>query len=179
MLGSVGCAFADTDGAASEPTLAQITLQSHAMTASASIEFSKISVDFDGIIDSIEIQHSSSVTQTKDGIGGSKGIQNVVLEDVSNDYQMSRGSKLKGVADIRVEPREIKVFNVEITPQEAGEIIEKSTTLVLKQDEVEVQIFGRIDIENRPASFWWSVGNQSGSSVRNPRPTLISRRVNM
>ena len=162
MLGSISCLFEDTEGDASEPILAQITICSQAHKSSAPVTFSTISIEFDGVIDSIEIQHEQSDAESADIQRKAQTIQEVPLTDASQDRQMSRGSVLIGSANLQLAPEQMRVIDLEITPRESGDISFKSATMVLEESALEVRCTSKKNVAKSPPVWWAENAEKTG-----------------
>lgn len=155
-------AFAKSASHAGEPLDGQICLRSHLQSSAAPISLTAVKVDFEGSLRPLlilaEVDGNTSDEQPL------VQIVDIQLQDtsVTHNQAMKRRSFgsvpcLAGYADLTLRPHEIRVFNLRMTPREAGELRVNSITLLIEDDD-----FSLAAISHYAEHFhadWWELKN--------------------
>ena len=160
-------AFHSAEGNAGEPSRAQLTLQSNTLSDAIPFQISEIKVVFEGSLKPLHIVMGEDASGYDDTIA----IRDVKMSD-SSTVQRSKNrrsstsaiSSLLGTTNLTIQPSQTRVFNMLLTPREAGELRVASITLSIDVPKASLtMITSRFD---HPFSYWWDIRHGRLSSRR-------------
>lgn len=154
--------FATSEGNVGEPLRAQLVLNSTAHRRSAAINLSEVKIVFEGGLRPIKVLSNESEAPTD---AQSTTLSELRLRESSSSTASSTLHSstsglvsLVGVADIRIQPGERKIFDMVCTPREAGDVKVASINLLCETNAFSLTYVISQQIIS-DARWWTSSGN--------------------
>lgn len=161
--------FMSAEGSAGEPLRAQLVLESHLQNTAAPIRISEIKIVFEGSLRPVHVLMEEGI-QNDTAIS----IADLVLQDSATisgqkNKRSSGGliASLIGFTDLTISPNQTRIFNMLLTPREAGGVSVVSITLMINDPNFSISfVMSQLDGFN---CRWWD-------SIRG---SPVARRVGM
>ncbi|KAK4190795.1 Gryzun, putative trafficking through golgi-domain-containing protein [Podospora australis] len=168
--------FKREEGKAGQFAQTQLTIKSNAHQGSAPVVLSNISVDFDGCLSRLTINHEEDTVQQTQGtvaistVSLTRGTEESDADE--DDLETTNANvTLTGASNLTLAPGQTLVFNLDIPLREPGETLAKSLTLNLETETF--SLHQTLDFDERTNPNLWYISGSVTKRIGHPNPLSI------
>lgn len=142
---SASYAFEHGEGKVGELSASQFAVISNAVPSAAAVVMAEIKIEFEGSMKPIMLKHQAQ-PQTQDG----HVLQRVVLAETVHAGRPF----LIGEADLTFPPGQVRVFELDFLPREAGDARATSASFSVSSDAFDLEYVHAFELASAP-DLWW------------------------